>query len=138
MKRNERVKTIMTTEPDTVHIKQSVLDVQKMMFEHKYHHVPVVSGKKLVGMISMSDLNRASYSYGVDGRAADAVLDHTQTIESVMQKGVVTVTPDDTIRHATEILVKDWFHSLAVTNDKDELVGIITTTDVLNHLLDQY
>jgi CBS domain-containing protein len=138
MKRNERISTIMSTEPVTVHVHQSLGDVQQVMAEGRFHHVPVVSGKKVVGIISATDLTRASYEYGVDHRQAQSVLDHTRSISDVMQQGVVTVKASDTIRHATEILANDWFHALPVVDDQEDLVGIITTTDVLKYLLEQY
>jgi len=138
MKRNERVSKIMSSEPTTVHVHQSLGEVQKIMVQGNFHHVPVVSGTKLVGMISATDLTRASYEYDTDGRTAQAVLDHTRTIEDVMSTGLVSVKPSQTIREATELLAQDWFHALPVVDDDTNLVGIVTTTDVLKYLLEQY
>lgn len=138
MKRNERVSKIMSAEPVTVHVNQGLSDVQQVMIEGRFHHVPVVSGNRLVGMISATDLTRASYEYDTDGRQAQTVLDHTRSIEEVMSTGLVTVKPTTTVREVTEILARDWFHALPVVEDDNTLVGIVTTTDVLKYLLDQY
>lgn len=137
MKRNERVSHIMSNDPITVSTQQKLHEVSQIMVENKIHHVPVVSGDKLIGMISATDLARATYEYGVDGRMTETVLDHTRTIEDMMQPGLVTVTPTDTIRSATEILAQNWFHAIPVV-EGDTLVGIVTTTDLLKYLLDQF
>ncbi len=54
-----------------------------------------------------------------------------------MAKKLVCITPDTPIREAAEILAKREFHALPVTEDNN-LVGIITTTDLIRYLLDQY
>lgn len=137
MKRNERVSKIMTRDPHTANITTSIFDVQKLMVDHHFHHVPVVSGKKLVGMISATDLARATYEFA-DGSTKQAVLDGTRTVQDVMQAGLVTLKETDTVRTAAETLAKDWFHSLPVVDDEQNLVGIVTTTDLLNYLVDQF
>ncbi len=66
MKRHERITHIMTENPITVHVGQKLSDVHKAMLDGGFHHVPVVSGNKLVGMLSSTDLLRVSYEYGTD------------------------------------------------------------------------
>lgn len=137
MRRNEHVAKIMTSNPQTVHLASKVTEVAKLMNEGHFHHVPVVDGDKLIGMISAHDLARASYEWGSDSKMTEAVLDHTRTIESIMSPGPVSVKPSTTIREATEILTKGWFHALPVVDEDQNLQGVITTTDVLNYLLEQ-
>ncbi len=137
MRRNEPVSKIMTPNPVTVHLGQPLSEVQHLMTENRCHHMPVVSGDKLIGMVSSTDLLRVTYAWGQDARHAEAVLDHTHSIEDVMQPGLVTISPKTTIREAAGIFAKNWFHALPVVED-GKLVGIVTTTDLLNYLLDQY
>ena len=59
------------------------------------------------------------------------------TIEQVMAKNLVSVSPQATIKEAAEILAKKEFHALPVI-DNGKLVGILTTTDLINYLLDQF
>lgn len=137
MRRNEPVSKIMTSNPVTVHHGQALTEVQNLMAENRCHHLPVVTGNKLVGMVSSTDLLRVTYAFGQDGRNANAVLDHTHTIEDVMQAGLVVVEPKTTVREVAAIFAKNWFHALPVVED-GALVGIVTTTDVLEYLLEQY
>ena len=59
MKRNEPVRKIMTSNPVTVQLGQSVAEAYKMLLEYDFHHVPVLDGKKLVGLITSTDIARA-------------------------------------------------------------------------------
>ena len=59
------------------------------------------------------------------------------TIEQVMTKNPVSVSPDKTVREVTELLDKQSFHSVPVT-ENGELKGVVTTTDLLKYFLEQY
>ena len=101
MKRNEPIKSIMATNPLTVNITQKLSEVRKLMSEQQIHHVPVVSGRKLVGLLSATDMVRLSFSaYGADQRAVDAMLDHEFTIEQVMKKDLTTIKGTSMVREA--------------------------------------
>jgi len=139
MKHNEPVTKIMAADPVTVHEKQKVSDVHHLIVERKIHHVPVVSGRKLIGLISATDLLRVSWGdvNKQDPRQVDALLD-TLGIRDVMQEDIVTLRRHDTVRRAAELLAQGEYHSLPVLDDDDELVGMVTSTDIIEYLLDQY
>jgi CBS domain-containing protein len=59
------------------------------------------------------------------------------TIEHVMAKNIVSVSSETTIKETAEILAKREFHAIPVVDD-EKLVGIVTTTDLINYLLEQY
>ncbi|MCA9653684.1 MAG: CBS domain-containing protein [Myxococcales bacterium] len=139
MKRNEPIKSIMATNPLTVNITQKLSEVRKLMSEQQIHHVPVVSGRKLVGLLSATDMVRLSFSaYGADQRAVDAMLDHEFTIEKVMQTELTTLQDTSTVRDAAKILREGAFHSLPVIDSEGALLGIVTSTDLIRYLYDQY
>lgn len=138
MKRNEPISKIMTTDVETVHAGQKLSEVRRMLADNPYHHVPVVSGDELIGLISATDMLKLSLAiYGVDERAVDAMLDSQHTIESVMSTKLTTIGAKDTVRTAAEILGEGVFHSLPVVDGK-QLVGMVTSTDVIRYLLAQY
>ncbi|MEX1368288.1 MAG: CBS domain-containing protein [Nannocystaceae bacterium] len=139
MKHRDPVHKIMATNPLTVHEKQKVSEVHQLMVERKIHHVPVVSGTRLIGLISATDLMRVSYGdvNAQDPRAVDVLLD-TYTIRDVMAEDVLTVGSSDTVRTAAEHLARGDFHSLPVLDDDGSLVGMVTSTDLIKYLLDQY
>jgi CBS domain-containing protein len=129
----------MTKEPITVHHGDSFSRIREIFNEHDIHHLPVVSGKKLVGMISWEDLMRVSFgdAFDQDERAVDVTLDHTFEIEDIMSSDVRTVTPNHSIRDAAQALAESSFHALPVVNE-DELVGIVTTKDLIRFLVSLY
>ena len=139
MKQNELVSKIMATNPTTVHEKQKLSEVRAALNEHRIHHIPVVSGDRFIGLISASDLLRVSYgdTYTQDPRTIDALLD-TMTIREVMAEDVLTASPDDTIRDAAEKLANGAFHCLPIVAANGELKGVVTSTDLIKFLLDQF
>jgi CBS domain-containing protein len=138
MKRNEPVSKIMTSDIATVHTGQKLSEVRRLLANNPYHHVPVVSGDTLVGIVSASDMLRLSLAiYGVDERTVDAMLDDQHSIDSVMSRNLNTIAAKDTVRSAAELLSGGVYHSLPVV-DGDRLVGIVTSTDIIKYLLDQY
>ena len=140
MKRNESVSKIMATNLVTVHHGEPVSKVRQLIREHGIEHIPVVSGQKLIGIISNSDVLRVSFgtAFQTDERAVDASLDHTMTIEQLMKGDPVAVRENAPIREAAEMLVKGDFHSLPVVSDGRKLVGLVTSTDLIRYLLEQF
>ena len=139
MKRNEPIKSIMTSGPLTVNLTQKLSEVRRMMVEQDIHHVPVVSGSRLVGLLSAPDMVRLSFSaYGADERAVDAMLDHEFSIDKVMKTELVTLQDNNTVRDAAGKLREGTFHSLPVVDAEGNLVGIVTSTDLIRYLYDQY
>ncbi len=138
MKRHEPISKIMSTNLVTVHHGDPVSKVRQLAAERGVHHIPVVSGDQLVGIISWSDVLRVSFgdTFDADQRSVDATLDHTFTIEQLMKKNPVTLADNACVRDAAEILAKGEFHSIPVVHGT-KLVGIVTSTDLIKYLLDQ-
>lgn len=140
-KHNEPVTHIMKPNPKTIHLKTPISEVGKIFSQGKIHHLPVVDGKELIGMVSYFDLIRVSFeqSFGVtDKEAVYEVLDQTLTIESIMTKDPVCIQAKATVRDAAEKLSTGQFHSLPVVNEDHELLGIITSKDLIEYLLKLY
>ena len=137
MKRNEPVSHIMTAHPYTVQQGQSASVVRQMFAQYPIHHIPVLDGKKLVGLVSMSDLLGRTWGT-TDGRSLDALLDATTTIGDLMTTSPVTVRANTTIRDCAALLSKGHFHGLPVVDEEAGVVGIVTSTDLIHYLLEQY
>ncbi len=115
------------------------LETAEILFKrHKIRHIPVVNGEIIIGMLSYSDLLRISFADAVydNEEEVDTLVYNMFTIEQVMAKNVVTVPPTATIKDVAKILAKKEFHALPVVDDGN-LVGIVTTTDLINYLLKQ-
>ncbi|HLU51576.1 MAG TPA: CBS domain-containing protein [Flavobacteriaceae bacterium] len=139
MKKNVPVKTIMTTHMVKLNLNDELSKAEMLFRKHKIRHIPVVSGSKIVGMLSLTDLLRISFvdSAFDDDDIVDTVVYDMFNISQVMTKKVVCISEDTTIKEAAEILASKEFHALPVKKGED-LIGIVTTTDLIKYLLDQY
>ena len=139
MKRKEPVSVIMTSEVSTVHVDQDISDVRNILEENPFHHIPVVTGRKIVGLISSSDMMKLSFALSYSNEPLDdETLNKRFTIEEVMHKDVYTINAKETTLRAAEMFCGGCFHSLLVVDEEDNLVGIVTSTDMVMLLLDQY
>jgi CBS domain-containing protein len=129
----------MTKEVVKLNITDDLTKAEKLFKQHKIRHIPVVNGNKVIGILSYTDLLRISFVDAVDDDAeiVDATVYNLFTVEQVMAKNLVTITPETTIKETAEILSKKEFHALPVC-EGDLLVGIVTTTDLIKYLIDQY
>ncbi len=135
MKKNESIREILTTEVMTVHIKQKISDVNKVFRENMIHHVPVLNRKKPIGIISTNDILRVIFDIGLnDERMIDSILDYHYSIKDVMSTELVTLPISSTIKDVAKILQFSTIHSILITNDKSELEGIVTSTDLIKYL----
>jgi len=139
MKRREPVSHIMTANVLTVNHTNSLKDAENILKSNNIRHIPVVSGDSLIGMLSLTDLMRISFveSYGSGEASVDTAVYDMLTIEQVMVSNPQSVNQDATIREVAEILASQEYHALPVV-DGDKLVGIVTTTDLIKYLLEQY
>ncbi|WP_414000201.1 CBS domain-containing protein [Flavobacterium sp. W1B] len=139
MKQNVPVSVIMSKNVIKLNKLDDLTKAEKLFKQHKIRHIPVVDGNRIVGMLSYTDLLRISFVDAVDDDAevVDATVYNMFTIEQVMAKKLVTISPETTIKETAEILSKKEFHALPVCLG-DLLVGIVTTTDLIKYLIDQY
>lgn len=141
MKKREPVSTIMTKNVVTIELDDTLAKADQLIRKNHVRHLPVVHGNQLVGMLSKTDLNRLTFSglFAGEGEADEAVFDMLN-IGQVMSHKPRVVKENDTIKHVAEMLSKEEFHALPVVSDVDEskLVGIVTTTDVIKYMLEQY
>jgi acetoin utilization protein AcuB len=122
----------MTRNPKTVSPDDPLSFAAGILREHRFHHLPVVEGGRLVGILSDTDLRNASYAAMPaegEGPAGD------RPVREAMRTVVWSVTPEDSVEDALLILTREKFGALPVLSG-DRLVGIITRADLLNAFVD--
>ena len=139
MKKQTPISTIMASNLVKLNLTDNLTKAEKLFKKHKIRHIPVVSGDKIIGMLSYTDLLRISFVDAADDDAevVNATVYNMFSLEQVMVKKVITVSPQTTIKEVAEILSNREFRALPVC-EGDILVGIVTTTDLLKYLLSQY
>ncbi|SFU61463.1 CBS domain-containing protein [Pustulibacterium marinum] len=139
MKVNEPVSEIMTTNLVLLNTDDSLDKAERLFKKHHIRHIPVVKGHRVVGMLSLTDLLRISFAdLTEDEEEVETIVYNMFTIEQVMAKTPLVVTPNQSIKEVAEILATKEFHALPVVAERKKIVGIVTTTDLLKYLLEQY
>ena len=121
---NENLGSIMTKAVITVSPNDSLAVVKEIMDRYRVHHVPVTESLKLVGLISTYDLLKLNRPFD-DYRnllAAD-----------IMTTRLATLEPDDKVGSAAEVFLEHMFHAIPIINEAHELLGIVTTHDILKY-----
>jgi len=139
MKKRTPVSTIMTENVVTLNNGDNLSTAEKLFKKHHIRHIPVISsGNELKGMLSYTDLLRISFADEIEEENdIETIVYNMFTIEQVMAKSLITVSSTTTIQKVAEILAKNEFHALPVVDNKT-LVGIVTTTDLIKYLLEQF
>lgn len=139
MRKNDPVSHIMTKTVVTLDVSDPLSKARRLFEESNIHHLPVVNGTELVGLLSWTDFLRISFGeFGnQDVRSLDAMLDHTYKLRDVMKTAPVTMAASGTVRDAATTLASGGFHSIPVV-EGNKLVGIVTSTDLIRYLIEQY
>lgn len=139
MKQKVPVSTIMTKNVVKLNLSDDLTKAEMLFKKHHIRHIPVVYSNKIVGMLSYTDLLRISFADAIDDDedVVDTTVYNMFTVEQVMAKKIVSISPETTIKEAAEILATKEFHALPVC-EGELLVGIVTTTDLIKYLIDQY
>lgn len=138
MKQYVPISSIMTRKLVKLNIADSLTKAEELFKKNKVRHLPVVSGNKLIGILSYADLLKVSLAdFGDEDESVDTTVFNMFTLEQVMVKNVTTIQMNENIKLAAEILAKKDFRALPVM-DGNLLVGILTTTDLIKYLLEQY
>ncbi|MEQ1746443.1 MAG: CBS domain-containing protein [Saprospiraceae bacterium] len=121
---NERLHTIMTSNVVTLTPSDTLGQAREIFMTKHIHHIPILEGKKLVGLVTSWDLFKLGLS---------AVACQDMRVSEVMTTHLATLDPDQHIGAAAEVLMAHLFHAIPVVNDKHELLGIVTSYDVLRY-----
>lgn len=127
----EYMKTpVITVTPDTL-----LDDALKIMHEHHIRRLPVVDNGKLVGLVTRQGLREAT---PLSPMPLSIWGTHYQLsrmkIRDVMITDVITVTPDTTVEEAAVLGSQHKIGTLPVVDEKGNLVGIFTATDLFRLL----
>jgi acetoin utilization protein AcuB len=117
------VQNRMTKNPETISPDEFLTGGLVKMHKGGFRRLPVVKDEKLIGIITDRDL-----------REHAGLLERTK-ISSAMNKDLLTVTPRATVEQATKLMLSHKISGLPVT-DAGNLVGIITSSDILQAFLD--
>ena len=124
--RDSMVREVITVSPGT-----TAAEALKLCRERRIRHLPVMEGGRMVGLISDRDLRAATPALGDPNRAAAL---QKILVGDEMSREIATADPDDPVEQAAMTMHEKRIGALPVV-EADELVGIITTSDVMAALV---
>lgn len=129
---------LMTPNPVTVNVEESLVDAWDLMRELDIRHVPVVQNGALVGMLSDRDLGHLDMARMAMGEGADALRrELARPIIDVMRSDVIFVEPETGLNDVIALLVEHKVGALPVVQpDTREVLGIVSYIDVLRAVQD--
>ena|SRR5687767_3834002 len=141
MKASTPIKEIMTRDVVSVKPDDTIAVVSEKMNSLTAHHMPVVENGKIAGMISMNDIHKMEHHFTMfnnpEAKDSNRQLFASMLARDIMVTPVTTVHEDDNVGKAVDLLLENLFHALPVINHEEQLVGIITTFDLIRHSLDK-
>ena len=116
-----QISQIMTPDPETAQPQDTLQAVAAKMESGDYGAMPVVDGGRLVGVVTDRDIAVRAVAQG---------LGPDTEVSEVMTPDPVCVTPDSDVEEAAEIMQDEQIRRLFVTDDDEQLVGVVALADV--------
>jgi acetoin utilization protein AcuB len=125
------VKEWMSKDPITINDDTSMMKAIHLMKQNRIRRLPVLHGGRLVGIVSDRDLKEASPSKAttLDVHELYYLLSELQ-VKDIMTRDPVTVSPENTVEHAAQLMLENTISGLPVVDDRGNVVGILTQSDV--------
>ena len=135
MHSTDPVRRLMTEAVLSIDVSEPAGEVLRQFAGYPVHHMPVVEGGKVVGMLSSADLMKLdAFLPRGNVSAVDFLNSHVQ-IRSLMHSPAITVGANDSVARAAELMASKGIHALPVIDARGLLIGIVTTTDIMNAAL---
>ena len=122
------VSEYMTKNPIVLSPEDDVQSAFNLLLENRIRQAPVLRGEELVGIATDRDLRMA---------IVQNLKTNKLTVGLVMTKNPVTITEDTKITDAGKLMSIGKFNAIPVLEESGRLKGIITTTDILNYLVNE-
>lgn len=131
MNKQTTVKEVMSTKLITLHPKDKLQRAKDIFREYNIHHIPICVMNDIRGILSLGDI---LYLEGMVLNSFDQFLKDKKSqrtpVEDVMTSNPYCTTSATTLQSAIQIMLDKRVNALPVVDD-DELVGLITTHDIL-------
>jgi CBS domain-containing protein len=133
MPQKTTIQSIMPKGVFTVEYSDTIHKADLLMHNENIRHVPVVSDGKYIGMITERKINdyklKHLYDFNEDEEVSGQLI--ISDFEQIINKDFPLIYPEDSVVKATELMAKKKVDALPVVDWEKNLVGIITSIDLL-------
>jgi CBS domain-containing protein len=117
------VSDLMTAAAVTDAADDTLAEASARMWQQQTGSLLIMEGDKLQGIVTERDVLRV-VAEGKDPKAT--------TVREIMTTDLVTVSPEESIKGAAEIMFDKWFRHLPVVTGDGKVVGILSLRDLLS------
>jgi len=130
------VAEIMTTRVIAVGMDDTLEAIRDLFADHRFHHLMVASGARLLGVISDRDLLRhvSPFASTAAEQRRDTATLHMHA-HQIMTRRPITVAPQTDVRDAARLMVEKKISCLPVCDADGTLAGVVTWKDLLRALV---
>ena len=136
MKNRTLVEEIMNRDVMALNMNDTVREAENTFRNHFLRHAPVMANGELVGMLSLVDMKTRTGLDDHQEAAAAGTGVMPLMVKDVMTPDPVSVQASATVVEAARLFAENEFHAVPVL-DGDRIAGIISTTDVIKHFLEE-
>lgn len=130
------VRDVMSTDLVTITPDESLAEALVRMRKNDVRRLLVIDESGLVGIVTDRDLRLAADSPFLDETPTEAFQKlSTHRVDDIMTTSLTTIEPDAPIVEAAKLMRVARVGGLPVVDDNDRLVGIVTRTDLVDHLI---
>jgi acetoin utilization protein AcuB len=132
-----KISDIMTRNLVTVHVDDTVEQLQDLFKQHGFRHVLVVALGTLVGVISDRDVLKNSSPFlgnAFRERPTDRALLNRRA-HQIMTRKLIATTSDTPVQEAIGLMLDHHISCLPVVDDRKRPIGIVTSRDLLRALM---
>ncbi len=129
--KQELVRDWMSSPPITIDANATLPEACDILRQHRIRRLPVMQNGKLVGIVTRGDLRGAQPSEATTLSIWELnTLLAKLKIKSIMTPDPITIREDATLRDAAQIMNDYKVSGLPVVDEKGDLVGMITESDI--------
>lgn len=121
---NEPIKSIMMTELMSIGPDETLGKAREILGTYRVHHLPIVEGEKLVGLVTTWDL------FKMDMSPKDYA---SIPVKNIMTTHLAVLTPEDKVGSAAELFLEHMFQAIPVVDKDYHLKGMVTMFDVVRY-----
>jgi len=122
-----QVAAYMSSNAVCVHPKETARRAFQLMSEMGIHHLPIIENRKVIGMVSFRDL-LPYIKFDTNGDVSVKEI----SLSSLAKEPAKTIQPFASIMEAVQMMLRNAIDALSVIDFKGELIGVLTSRDILS------
>ncbi len=140
---NSKISDIMNKGVFFVDVNETIKKADEIMREEKIKHLPVVEGSKYIGIITERNIMEYTLRnlYDAEDNLGELSQNQILDFQKIITRQEHVIFPEDSVAKAIKLMAKYRLDCLPVVDWQKNLLGIITTTDIMlfvHKLMEEY